>query len=142
MPKQQGFSMMELMIVIAIIGILSSIAIPNYKQYTMRANMAEIFTLIQPVKLAMSEALINNMPLHDINNQSLGIDPNTPLGKIRSLSVEAGIMRIQGDPEKLGLAEDIDASITMTPRTIGDLILWECAASEALRALLPASCRP
>ena len=142
MPKQQGFSMMELMIVIAIIGILSSIAIPNYKQYTMRANMAEIFTLIQPVKLAMSEALINNMPLHDINNQSLGIDPNTPLGKIRSLSVEAGIMRIQGDREKLGLAEGIDASITMTPRTIGDLIQWECAASETLRALLPASCRP
>ncbi len=142
MPKQQGFSMMELMIVIAIIGILSSIAIPNYKQYIMRANMAEIFTLIQPVKLAMSEALINNMPLHAINSQSLGIDPNAPQGKIRSLSVEAGIMRIQGDREKLGLAEGIDASITMTPRTIGDLIHWECTASETLRTLLPASCRP
>ncbi len=142
MQKQQGFSIMELMIVIAIIGILSSIAIPNYKQYIMRANMAEIFTLIQPVKLAMSEALINNMPLRDMNSQSLGIDPNTPQGKIRSLSVEAGIMRIEGDREKLGLAEGIDAIITITPRTVGDLIHWECTASETLRALLPASCRP
>ncbi len=103
MLKQEGFSMMELMIVIAIIGILSSIAVPNYKQYIMRANMAEIFTLIQPVKLAVSEALINNMPLQDINNQSLGIAPNAPQGKIRSLSIEAGIMRIEGDRAKLAI---------------------------------------
>ncbi len=141
MPRQQGFSMMELMIVIAIIGILSSIAIPNYKKYMMRAHIAEIFTLIQPVKLAISEALIHNTPLANINSQSLGLDPDIAQGKIRSLAVEGGTMRIQCDREKLGLAEGIDPTITMTPRTVGELIHWECVTSDSFRALVPKSCQ-
>ncbi len=141
MHKQQGFSIMELMIVIAIIGILTGIAVPNYKKYVMRAHITEIFALIQPMKLAISEALINNTPMENINNARLGLDPNTPQGKIRSLSVENGIMRIQGDREQLGLAEGIDATITMTPRMVGELIHWECTAEANFRGFLPSNCQ-
>jgi type IV pilus assembly protein PilA len=52
---QQGFTLIELMIVVAIIGILSSIAIPQYQQYVVRARWANVWTEIQPVKIALEE---------------------------------------------------------------------------------------
>ena len=57
---QLGFTLIELMIVIAIIGILAAIAIPQYQDYVTRAKWAENNTVIAPVKLAIAECLQNN----------------------------------------------------------------------------------
>jgi type IV pilus assembly protein PilA len=57
---QRGFTLIELMIVIAIIGILAAIAIPQYQDYVTRAKWAENNTVIAPVKLAIGECLQNN----------------------------------------------------------------------------------
>ena len=57
MKKQQGFTLIELMIVVAIIGILAAIAIPAYQDYTRRAQVSEGLSLAAGVKTAVADVV-------------------------------------------------------------------------------------
>lgn len=94
---QQGFSLIELMIVVAIIGILSIIAIPSYQSYTKRARFAEVIAATAPFKTAVSLALQQGEAISELNNGSHGI-PSTPTAtkNLADLKVEKGIITATG----------------------------------------------
>jgi type IV pilus assembly protein PilA len=59
---QSGFTLIELMIVVAIIGILASIALPNYQQYTTKAKLTELFMAASACKITITERYMTNNP--------------------------------------------------------------------------------
>jgi len=81
---QKGFTLIELMIVVAIIGILAAIAIPAYQNYTIRARVTEGLSLASDVKIGVTENASNGLPyaqglaLPGILNAPLGIVAGTP----------------------------------------------------------------
>jgi type IV pilus assembly protein PilA len=91
--QQYGFSLIELMIVVAIIGILSVIAIPSYQNYTQRARFAEVVAATEPYKTAVSLALQQGFNLTELSNGAHGIPviPNATKN-LASISVEKGII--------------------------------------------------
>lgn len=93
MKKPGGFSLIELMIVLAIIGILSVIAIPSYQSYTQRARFAEIISATEIFKLAVALALQEGATPEELVNGKYGI-PDSPkrTKQLANISVENGII--------------------------------------------------
>ena len=72
MKKQQGFTLIELMIVVAIIGILAAVAIPAYQDYTARAQASEAVSLLSGLKTPIAEFYQTQGVYPDIANNKLG----------------------------------------------------------------------
>lgn len=66
--KLKGFSLIELMVVVAIVGILAAIAIPSYQKYIEKAKFSEIISATEPYKLAVSLDLQESVPINELNS--------------------------------------------------------------------------
>ncbi|EMT6354081.1 pilin [Neisseria gonorrhoeae] len=94
---QKGFTLIELMIVIAIVGILAAVALPAYQDYTARAQVSEAILLAEGQKSAVTEYYLNN-GIWPANNTSAGVasSPTDIKGKyVESVTVTNGVVTAQ-----------------------------------------------
>ena len=153
MKNQKGFTLIELMIVVAIIGILAAIAIPAYQDYTTRAKVSEGLTAMGPVKASIAEFYMstNDMPTNanqaGINVGSLG-DYVVGLEYQRDSQTQATVAVEMDDTALTGVeAGNEHFSFVGSGGTAG--VTWECrpgdesgeSSNAILNKFLPANCR-
>ena len=136
---QAGFTLIELMIVVAIIGILAAIAIPAYQDYVARSQMSEAMMLAGGAKTAVAEAWMQtgNMPTSN-NSANLATDISINGKYVLKVNVTAsGIVATMRPTVAKGIE---NATLTLAPTTDGGSVKWTCTSSAADK-FIPAACR-
>jgi type IV pilus assembly protein PilA len=138
--KQSGFTLIELMIVVAIIGILAAIALPAYQDYTKRSHVSEGLSLGGGAKSAVAEYFSSqgSMPA---DNTAAGLAPSTSItgNAVTAVAVSSGKITITYNTKV-----ENGTMLELSPTTGAGGIRWKCqaaATSGVNTKFLPASCR-
>jgi type IV pilus assembly protein PilA len=125
MRSARGFTIIELMIVVTIVGILAAIAIPGYQSYANRAKIIEGVLLAGPVKTAIHDYVVRSDRLPADNAEAGIAAPTEMRGRfVRSIAVVDGVITVTfGDPALDG------QTITLTPSDPDSNIIWSCTSS-------------
>lgn len=157
---QQGFTLIELMIVVAIIGILAAVALPAYKDYTVRARVSELILAASSCRTVITEA-VQTAPVANMGTTLNGSCAPSPTKFVQSGTTSTdGVITVVGEEDTLG-ATDITASantirmtplVTSTRRALvassdGGLVIqaWTCGPNTGGNPMpvryLPGSCK-
>lgn len=139
MKKQQGFTLIELMMVLAIVGVLATIAMPLYGKYVMRAQMSEGFTITGPARRAVELmcSLENRLPTN--NADAHQPEPSNIYGKYSdNVEIKDGLVIVTFGKD--AVADLHGEQITWTP---GDCVAtnwiggWNCSATDGIAQYMP-----
>jgi len=139
-PAQHGFTLIELMIVVAIIAILAAIALPAYQDYLVRAQVSEGISLATGARAAVWD-FVSQKGRMPPNNPSAGLPTSTSiLGKyVVSVDATGGIIAVAyGGQANAAITGKI---LQLSPFTHGGSIEWTCRSATLSGKYLPTTCR-
>jgi type IV pilus assembly protein PilA len=138
----KGFTLIELMIVVAIIAILSAIAIPAYQDYLIRAQVSEGINLATGAKAAVWDFVANTGRFPG-NNQSAGLTASSSIGGryVSSVDVTSGLITVAFGTSNANTAISSDVFV-LSPVTAAGSITWNCTDKTTIpKTYLPTVCR-
>ena len=138
---QRGFTLIELMIVVALIGILTALAIPLYQNYMIRAQVAEGVNMTGPVKVAIAEFHEDGGAFPANNAEAALSTPTSYSGKyVDSISVTGPVISILYGNDANGQING--STVTITAIADEGAMSWDCASGGVIPDIfLPTSCR-
>ncbi len=134
---QKGFTLIELMIVVAIIGILAAVALPAYQDYTVRAKVSELILAASSARTAIAEKLQADPSA--TASMGVGVTINV-VGKIATADVsDAGLVVVSGSTASTSTGQAVTITVTPTANTSTGTITWSCSGTPS--KYMPATCR-
>jgi type IV pilus assembly protein PilA len=134
---QKAFTLIELMIVVAIIGILAAVALPAYQDYTIRAKVSELVLAASGFKTTIAESVQSK---NTITSAGQGLTLVPLSGKVTAGDVSVnGTVTVTGSSTSVGTA----VTVTLRPSMAADgKVIWACATGNtATFKFVPAECR-
>lgn len=144
--ESRGFTLIELMVVLAVIGILVAAALPAYQDYTRRARMAEVVSAASACRTTITEAVqtaSGSLPAAG----AWGCEATAPSRYVQAVETDAsGAVRVKTPvvPEGAIILKPFGANNQAISASSGSIVRWDCgpaSADEALIKALPSSCR-
>ncbi len=137
MNTQKGFTLIELMIVVAIIGILAAIAIPAYQNYTKRSHVSEGLSLAGGAKAAVTEAY-SSRGEWPTNNAAAGLPTATSIkgNAVKSVTVDNSKITIVYNTKVKN-----NATLILQGSSTTGGVTWTCTTGDLPAELRPSNCR-
>lgn len=139
--NSSGFTLIELMIVVAVIAVILTVALPVYTTYTIRAKVGEALAVANAAKTAVAATCVEELLLTDLTNSKAGYS-FTPSKWVRSVNISGDCAEpvVTVSAQNTGAPSDPDIVLSGEFATGSQRITWVCT-SNAENHLLPAECR-